>query len=105
MPLLALNEKKSVIDEEVVKKTIRLLDYEKSVRQYAAPIEAVTSIAKLEEKIKRLLRKEGSLSKRELERKCHKSRYGTALWVNLIKCLKQNKVIFEKDKVFHINSE
>ncbi len=79
MILLALNERKRVIDTDVIDKVIRLMNWQLEVRKLHDPIDADGQAAKMEEKIRRTLRAKGSLTERELKRIVHADR--TGLWV------------------------
>jgi len=87
MLLLAINEGLRVVTLEIAEKTVKLLKYQYDARVFADPIDADSTIARLEERIRRLLT-QGSLSKRELERRGNKSRYGIWAWEQAIKNLK-----------------
>jgi hypothetical protein len=87
MLLLALNEMKDCIDTAVMEKVIALLNYQLKVREFLAPIDAFNSMARLEESIRRQLKKRAPLTKGQLERGCHKSRHGIVMWKNAIKHL------------------
>lgn len=79
MVLLAVNERQETISEDIVERTLALLDYQLAARKYSAPIDADNAMAKLEAKIRRKLAS-GPVSKRELERACHKDRAGNHYW-------------------------
>jgi hypothetical protein len=87
MPLLAINEGLDIITGDIAAKTIALLNYQYHARQYANPIDADNCIAKLEERIRRLLAS-GPLTKRDLERRGNKARHGIWLWDQAIKNLR-----------------
>ena len=57
MPLFAVNEGKTIVDEAIVEKVITLMNWQKSVREEFDPIDANSIIAILEEKIRRRLKK------------------------------------------------
>jgi hypothetical protein len=57
MPLLAVNEEKSVIDLDIVKKTIALMNWQKEIRETYDPIDCNNAVAGIEEKIRRNLKK------------------------------------------------
>ncbi|ABK18181.1 DUF3987 domain-containing protein [Syntrophobacter fumaroxidans] len=79
MPLLAVNDRKRVIDLETVKKAIRLCDWQLEVRKLHDPIDSDSVLARMEEKIRRTLRARGALTERELKQATHANRDG--LWV------------------------
>nr|NQU93674.1 DUF3987 domain-containing protein [Bacteroidota bacterium] len=78
MMLLAINNQKRVIDVETVKDAIALCDWQFEIRKMYDPIDADTLHAKMEEGIRRVL-KRGPLKDRELKQKTNARRYG--LWV------------------------
>lgn len=78
MPLLAINEMKSEIDEGIARKVVALLDYQLAARKLADPLDADNAVAKMEQNIRRHL----SMSRmrgRDLKKACHYERAG--LWV------------------------
>lgn len=76
MPLLALTTDKQIIDLETAEWVVSILDYELRVRTLTDPIDADNTIAKMEEKIRRVLKSKGrALNKRELGRAVHANRY------------------------------
>jgi len=77
MMLLAVNNLKTSIDLEVAQQATALCDWELEVRKLHDPIDADTSIAKMEEKIRRQL-KRGPLKDRELKQKT--GAYRAGLW-------------------------
>lgn len=101
MPLLAVNEMKDSITPEIAQRVVALLDYQLAARKYADPIDADNAIARLEEKIRRLLAN-GPMKKRDLEIHGHKSRVGTYLWNAAIKNLTTGQEIHfdEKAKIY-----
>ena len=105
MPLLALNEKKDKIDEDVMKKTIALLDYEHKVRELTDPIDAYNLIARLEASLRKVLSQHGALTRRTLGRKCHQERYGKYIWNWGITNLKNSGEIKEKNKKFFLTMD
>ena len=56
MPLLAVNDMKTAIDVETVRKAIFLCDWQLEVRKLHDPIDADNALAKMEEKIRRTVR-------------------------------------------------
>lgn len=78
MSLLTVNEFKSIVDEDVVYKVIRLMDWQLEVRREYDPIDADNQMAKMEEKIRRVL-KQGAKTERELKQRTNAHRPG--LWV------------------------
>lgn len=78
MSLLALNELKDQVDEEIIKKTIRLSNWQLEVRKLHDPLDADNVIAGMEQKIMRLLQRQPRPD-RELKQHTHASRSG--MWI------------------------
>lgn len=78
MGLLAVNDLKPSIDEETVRKVIDLCDWQLRVRRCYDPIDADSVVARLEEKIRRVLQT-GPKKKRELSKAVNAHRSG--LWM------------------------
>jgi hypothetical protein len=78
MPLLAVNSGKLQVDLEIVEQVLSLVEWQRRVREALSPIDADSVTAKMEEKIRRVL-KLGNKSERELKRVTHAHRSG--LWV------------------------
>jgi hypothetical protein len=78
LPLIALTTDKKEIDSETIEAVIPILNYELAVRIDTDPIDAENTIAELEEKIRRQLKRRGPLSERDIRRHSHADRAG--LW-------------------------
>ena len=78
LALMTLTMNKQAIDEEVVRVVCQILDYEFSVRVLTDPIDADSTIAKLEESIRRQLERRGPLTDRQLRQYTNANHYG--LW-------------------------
>lgn len=79
LALVALTTDKTEIDAETIDTVIRILDYEYSVRVLTDPIDATAVVAKLEEKIRRVLdRNPAGLDDRVIRQKIRPERDG--LW-------------------------
>jgi NADH dehydrogenase/NADH:ubiquinone oxidoreductase subunit G len=77
MALLSVNDLKTHVDQEIVSKTIRLMDWELGVRRIHDPVDAENTVARLEEKIRRIL-SNGPKTDRDLKRYTHCKQDG--LW-------------------------
>jgi hypothetical protein len=77
MALVAANELKNEVDEETVRKVIRLCNWQLEVRKIHDPIDADNAIAKMEEKIRRQL-KGRALKDAQLKQRVNANRAG--LW-------------------------
>jgi hypothetical protein len=101
MILQAANEMRTNITAEVAERTVALLHYQLEVRQSASPIDADNPIARVEERIRRLLAG-GPLKKRELERGVNKSRVGTWRFKAALKNLDGEIQYDDKTKTFFL---
>jgi len=78
MILLAANNLKNEIDTETANHAIALCDWQLEIRKIHDPIDADSEIAKMEERIRRVLN-QGTLKDRELKQKT--GAYRSGLWV------------------------
>jgi len=78
MLLMVMNEKSRIVTEEIVSRVIRLCDWQLVVRTFHDPIDADSLLAKVEERLRRILAK-GEKTERELKMAVNYKRYG--LWV------------------------
>jgi len=78
MPLLAINEMKDAIDEDIVAKTIELMNWQLQVRKLNDPIDADNEMAKMEEKIRRILKTKGPLTTKQI--KDNSNAYRKGIW-------------------------
>lgn len=86
MILLAVNAGKGEVDEAVAKDVVDLMDWQLQARRLHDPIDADSEIAKIEEKIRRVLTT-GPRSDRDLKRAVHYTRIGVWIFTNAIKNL------------------
>ena len=84
--LLALNSMKRIIDAEIIQDAIALCDWQLEVRKLFDPIDADSTIARVEELIRRNLKRQ-PLTDRELKRATHYERYGTWIFDKALKGL------------------
>jgi hypothetical protein len=89
MILLTVTSGKREVDGEVVEAVIALLDYELAIRKQLDPIDAQNTIARMEEKIRRVLGI-GRMKKRDLMRGVSASRYGIFVFSKAIENLRKN---------------
>jgi Bifunctional DNA primase/polymerase, N-terminal/Protein of unknown function (DUF3987) len=76
MSLLAINELKSEVDAETVRKVTALCDWQFHIRLLHDPVDADNEVARMEEKIRRVLTGRGDLTDRDLQRAVHANRKG-----------------------------
>lgn len=83
MLLLAVNEKRAEIDADIIKKITDLMDWQLRVRRLHDPIDADNKIARMEEKIRRILGCRDAVkeakSERDIKRYAHVDK--TGLWI------------------------
>ena len=77
--MLAVNDYKTEIDEETVEKALALVDWQLEVRRDHDPIDAETKVAKIEERIRRQLRR-APQKKRELRQSTNADRTGIRIF-------------------------
>jgi len=80
MAVLAFVSGKSAIDDDIMRATLALLDFQQRIRVEYAPIVAENQSARMEEKIRRALVKHGPLSVRDLRRNTNADRVGIHLF-------------------------
>lgn len=78
MSLLAVNELKGEVDAETVRSVIAMCDWQLEMRRLHDPVDADNEMAKVEERIRRVLKASGPLKEWELKRAINASRKG--LW-------------------------
>jgi len=92
MVLMAANDGKRSIDSETVEKVIRLMDWQLEARRLHDPIDADGQMAKMEERIRRILRI-APQSDRDLKKKVHLERSGIWFYTQAIKNLQTAREI------------
>lgn len=96
MILLAVNAGKVEVDEEITQDVIDLMNWQLEARRLHDPIDADSAIAKIEEKIRRVL-KAAPRTEYEIKRAVHYSRIGAWAFSNAIRNLTNSKEIsFDK---------
>jgi len=106
MLLLAVNERKTHIDEDAADCAVRLCDWQLAVRRAYDPIDAESSIARMESEILRQLTRKGSLSKRELQQATNANRVG--VWTfdtALLNLAKDGRVFWDESKKLTLADE
>jgi hypothetical protein len=108
MGLLAFTDGRSVIDEELLRSVLDILEYQRQVRLLYRPIEAENPCARMEQKILRAIRQHGPQSKRELYKRTHAERDGNRVFTDSMRNLTQETVgispmiELKKDGKFHV---
>ena len=93
--VLAFVSGKPTIDDDVMRATLALLDFQQQVRVEYAPIIAVNQAASMEEKIRRALKKYGPLNLRKLRRHTNADRVGIQVFWQAMRQLDNFKEIQE----------
>lgn len=86
MILLAVNDGKVEVDETIIRNVIDLMNWQLEARRMHDPIDADSAVAKIEEKIRRILTTRPR-PESELKRAVHYSRIGTWVYNNAIRNL------------------
>jgi hypothetical protein len=102
MPLLAVNELKDEVDQEIVEKAIALCQWQYECRKELAPIDADNDIAKMEICIKKQLQKRGALTQNELRRYVNADKKGKYWFMNACKNLEGTTEIELRDNKYHL---
>ncbi len=96
MSILTVNDQKNVIDEDIIQKVIKLMNWQLRVRRLHDPIDADNVLAKLEEKIRRTLEL-GPMKDRKLKQNINANRVGLWFYETATRNLqKANEIIFDK---------
>jgi len=96
MSLFAVIDLKNEIDVETIQKTIALCDWQFEVRKIHDPINADSTIARVEETIRRKL-KQGPANERDLKRAVHYDRIGIWIYERAMDNLRgQNEMQWDK---------
>ena len=99
--LFAINARKTEVDTDIVRAVIQLMNWQLEARRLHDPIDADSAIATIEEKLRRVLKKE-PLSDRDLKRAVNYHRVGLWVYNAALSNLKESEEIsFQKrDKVW-----
>jgi len=92
MPLLAVNELEHGVNTAIVNKAIALCDWQLEVRRLYDPVDADNKVARMEEKIRRVLGR-GTMSDRDLKRLSNAHRAGLWIYTTAINNLKRAREI------------
>ena len=98
MSLLAANESKPEIDEDIVRKAIKLVGWQLEVRRHHDPIDADNAQAKMEEKIRRVLSTKGPQTDRGLRQRTNANRAGLWIYNNArVNLLREHEILRNKE--------
>jgi Bifunctional DNA primase/polymerase, N-terminal len=97
MSLLTVNDLKPKVDLQTVTNVISLCEHQHHIRQLHDPIDADNAVAKLEEKIRRVLKGKGRVGSRDMKRALHVNQTGLWLYNKALNNLRDEKEIgFDK---------
>jgi len=100
MILLVINSSKNIVDEKIAQDVIDLMNWQLQARRLFDPIDADSAIAKIEEKLRRVLAT-GPRSDRDLKRALHYNRVGTWVFSNAVQNLtRSGEIYFNKTAKF-----
>jgi hypothetical protein len=102
MGLLAFASGQNEIDEDLVRRVLDILDYQKSVRTVYRPNTGTNSRARMEQKIVQQLTQRGRLSERDLKRFTNANREGLDIFRNAKNNLITGGDIRLIDKLFEL---
>ena len=89
MCLLTVNDLKTEVDDEIVKKVTELCNWQLKVRKLFTPVDADNKMAIMEEKIRRQLESTGGLTRRELSQYSNAHRSGIWIFNNALSNLEK----------------
>jgi hypothetical protein len=93
MPILTATTDKAEVDAEIVTAVTAILDYELNIRKSLQPIDADNAVAKMEQKIVRVLDIHGPLSRRDLSKYCNAHRTGEWIFKTALENMMNVKVV------------
>jgi len=93
MLLMAVNNMVEIIDVDIVSDAIELIDWQHTVREIHDPIDAENQYARMEQKIRTLLKLKGPLSDRDLKNFSNARRTGLMIFTSAIQNLRREKEI------------
>lgn len=107
MPILVATTDKAQVDEEIANAVVALLDYELDVRRELQPIDADNALAKMEQKIVRILESRGPFDRRGLARYTHAHKAGEWVFRTALQNMKQSGIILLDTKTgkYHLTVE
>ena len=100
--LFAANEGKEIIDVDIVDRVIEFSEWQIKVREDLAPFDAENDFAEMEEKIRRTLKKKGSIKEWELQNFTNAKRKGLHIYGYALNNLIKNGEVFRQGKVLSL---
>jgi hypothetical protein len=100
MVLFCINEKKEVIDTDIVTRVIKLMDWQLEVRKAFDPLDCDNKSALMEAKIRRCLEPVGTIrTDRDIKRSYHVDQAGLWIYKCAIKNLLDEQEIIEVSRL------
>jgi len=100
--LFAANEGKEIIDVDIVDRVIAFSEWQIKVREDLAPFDAENDFAEMEEKIRRTLKKKGSIKEWELQNFTNAKRKGLHIYNYALNNLIKNGEVLRQGKVLSL---
>ena len=100
--LFAANEGKEIIDVDIVDRVIAFSEWQIKVREDLAPFDAENDFAEMEEKIRRTLKKKGSIKEWELQNFTNARRKGLHIYNYALNNLIKNGEVLRQGKVLSL---
>jgi hypothetical protein len=107
MILFCANEKKTKVTQDIAERVVRVLEWQRRVREENDVIDAEGRIARMEESIRRALRKNPQgIAPRNLKRDTNYNRAGIFVWNTAISnLLKAGEILFDNQKQIYMLRE
>jgi hypothetical protein len=106
MPLLALTTDKQSVDSDTVMLVMGILDYELSIRMATDPLKVDNKIAEVQEKIRRVLkRNEGGLTRSMISKLTNSKRVGTEIFKKALDGLLREGEVHTDKKHYWLNKQ
>jgi hypothetical protein len=105
MILFCGNEDEARVTPDIAERVVSLLEWQRKVREENDVIDAEGKIAKMEEGIRRALKKTpGGIARRELQRTTNYSRAGIYVWDKAVENLCKEEVFYDsKRQIYRLN--
>lgn len=99
MILFCANENKTTVTGDIAERVLKVLEWQRKVRQENDVIDAYGNIARMEESIRRMIQKyPQGIPRRELQRAVHYNRYGLWVWNSALNNLQKEEIIFDSKR-------
>ena len=99
MILFCANENKTKVTKDIAERVVSILEWQRAVREENDPIDAEGKMARMEENIRRVLKRcpQGT-SRRDLQRLTHYNRGGIFVWNTAVNNLLKEEIHFDGNR-------